>query len=82
MKRRSFLASTAALAVIPFLPAKEVWHYRGIEVVVNRLPDYVGMFFYAPDGRKFGIGRLTQLVKTDKTQEIACRRTIDRLLAV
>ena len=83
MKRRDFLAGTAAVAVIPLLPvqAKEVWYYRGVEVVVDRLPGRVRMFFDAPDGREFGLGRLTQWEKTDKAQIRACRRTIDIMIA-
>ncbi len=81
MKRRNFLAGTAALAAIPLLPvqAKEVWYYRGVKVTVKRLPDYVGMSFYANDGRKFGVGY--RGTRPDEAVVRACRRTIDHLAA-
>lgn len=77
--RRSFLAGTAALAVIPVLPveAGEIWYYRGVPVTVDRLPDRVEMTFEVGGWGKCGVARLVGGRVTDETLARACRHTVD-----
>ena len=79
MKRRNFLAGTAALAVIPILPAeaREVWYYRGVPVTVKRSFDRVEMTLEVDGWGECGLGRLTEGAVTDETLARACRHTID-----
>lgn len=75
--RRPFLLGAAAmLAPLPSY-AGEIWYYRGIPVLVARLPDKVEMKFEVGAWGECGVGRLLVGRTTDNVLRRAVRQTID-----
>ena len=77
ISRRPFLLGTASLAAISILSIKEVWHYRGTAVSVERHHDRVEMKFEVGDWGPCGIGRMKNGRVKDEMLRRACRNTIN-----